>query len=248
MKTPASFAGSPPRQLLGHLAAAAVLLLVTAGLLALLSRASRPDLENYLQDQLSAFPAQLDDWRQNSAQEIDPQIVDVLGLDDWLKRRYDRDPGDFVWLYIGYMGPWDVGKRRQAYHSPRYCYPAGGWRIIEHGLQPVVLPDGRELLIDRMLAERGQERHLLLYWIQWGDRIEAEGKGLGWGAKISWVLQLPFRMMTNQRMDRTFVKITAPVIGSVDATLNRELDFIQALYPAVVEYFALETDSQGNGR
>jgi EpsI family protein len=239
MKPHALPAWSPSRSFFVHLHVVNGLLLATVALLFLFYRASAPDIS--LKAELSSFPAQVGSWQKSADQDIAPEIVEVLGLEDWVERRYDSGPTNSVWIYVGYMGAWKTGKKRQAYHSPWFCYPAHGWEIIQQDLQPIAVPEEREIVVNKMLVKRGSERQLLLYWIQMGDRIIAEGYGGGLRTRLSWMLQLPYTLLANERTDRTIVRITAPVTDSVEATLSRQIDFIQAAFPILSSYFSLET-------
>jgi hypothetical protein len=49
---------------------------------------------------------------------------------------------------------------------------------------------------------------------------------------------------TAPRADRTLVRISAPVLASVDDTLAHEIAFIQAVLPLLTKHFALEIASR----
>ena len=198
--------------------------------------------ENTAVGPLKGFPLGLMEWR-GAEGDLSDGVISVLGLEDWLMRRYERDNGESVWFYVGYLGPWDVGKKRQAYHSPQFCYPAQGWDIIENSLQQIEVAGGREITINKLLVQNGLQRQLVLYWFQHGAKIAPEGKGADFKAKLAWIVRLPFMVLGDQRTDRTLVRVSSSVGADVDAVLERQIEFIQAASPAMDEHFQLDVSA-----
>lgn len=196
-----------------------------------------------LQAQLQAFPRQVGAWKGVADLEMKSDVLAVLGLDDWVMRQYRKETGDAVLFYIGYLGAWDRTKKRQTVHSPQFCYTGGGWEIVRKEVQEVDVPGRGGIPVTRMLVQRGQEKQWVLYWFHWGDRIVAENNVWDYGAKLSWMIQLPFNLIQNKRTDRALVRITTPVVNSVEETLDREIEFVQAVFPFVSDYFSLEVSS-----
>ncbi|PIV71938.1 MAG: EpsI family protein, partial [Rhodocyclales bacterium CG17_big_fil_post_rev_8_21_14_2_50_68_7] len=83
---------------------------------------------------LRDFPHKLGTWRNKKSVEMDPDVIAVLGLDDWLVRHYEDGSGRGVQLYIGYLDSWSGKKRRKTVHSPQFCYAGAGWEILEKGV------------------------------------------------------------------------------------------------------------------
>jgi EpsI family protein len=195
--------------------------------------------EETVVEPLKGFPLALTGWK-GAEGDLGDGIVDVLGLEDWLMRRYQGTGGEGVWFYVGYLGPWDVGKKRQAYHSPQFCYPAQGWDITENSLQQVPVGGGKEITINKLIVQNGLQRQLILYWFQHGNKIAPEGQGADFKSKIAWIVQLPFMLMGDQRTDRTLVRVSSTVGADVDEALDRQIKFIQAAFPAIDRHFQLD--------
>lgn len=191
---------------------------------------------------LKEFPLALNQW-QGLESDIDDGIIDVLGLEDWLMRLYQKNTGESIWLYVGYLGPWDVGKKRQAYHSPQFCYPAQGWDIVENELQDISVGDGRQIRVNKLLVQNGLQRQLVLYWFQHGDEIAPESKGADFKAKLAWIVKLPWMVLSNERTDRALVRFSSAVVGDADEALARQIEFIQAAFPALENHFDLDLAS-----
>lgn len=232
---------APSRALSLHISLSAGLFLIAFIALQHLSQIQRPI--SPLQTPLRDFPPQVGAWKGTEG-ELGADVAAVLGLDDWLLRQYRNESGAAVWFYIGYLGQWDAAKRRQAPHSPQFCYPAQGWEPRQRAIQEIAVPGGQRILVNKLVVQKGLERSVVLYWFQWGERIAAEEYGYDLRAKLSWLIQLPSRLARSGRTDRTLVQISAPVAGEVEETLACEVAFIQAVFPLLVERFSLEVSSR----
>ena len=58
---------------------------------------------------------------------LDEEILDVLGVDDYLSRVYYKPDGAGVGLYMGYYGSQRQG---DTIHSPQNCLPGAGWEPV----------------------------------------------------------------------------------------------------------------------
>jgi hypothetical protein len=85
--------------------------------------ALRPSLEVDTRP-LASLPEQLGAWTGKDV-ALQDDVVSMLRADFNVQRLYQRDPGDYVWLYIGYYGT-DRGGHPE--HTPDACYVAQGWR------------------------------------------------------------------------------------------------------------------------
>jgi hypothetical protein len=97
--------------------------------------------------------------------------------------------------------------------------------------------------VQKLLVQKGLARQLVLYWYQQGEKILPE-KSSAWqayGDKLATLLRL---LHTAPRADRTLVRVSAPVLESVDDTLAHEIAFIQAAFPLLTRHFALDIASR----
>jgi len=189
---------------------------------------------------LRDFPHKLGTWRNKKSVEMDPDVIAVLGLDDWLVRHYEDGSGRGVQLYIGYLDSWSGKKRRKTVHSPQFCYAGAGWEILEKGVISLPVLERSTLPITRMLVRKGMSQQVVVYWYQWGGRASAEENAWDYGAKLVWMLKLPYHLARHDRTDRTLLRISSPVVGSPEATLQRTLEFVQVAFPSIAERFSLE--------
>jgi EpsI family protein len=188
-----------------------------------------------LQQRLQLFPLQVEDW-EGTKGRLDEQVVTALQLDDWILHRYRHPSGVFLWLYIGFL---EHQTPQKSHHSPQICYPGAGWELVQQGVQQIAVPEGEPILVNKLLVQKGLERQLVLYWYQWGDRILPEGYSVwgDYGYRLTALLRL---LRPASRKDYTLVRVSAPVVDSVEATLAYEIAFIQAAFPLLAKHFALD--------
>jgi len=188
------------------------------------------------QTQLDKFPSRIGSWSTLQEGKMQSGIVDWIGLDDWIFRLYGKNYSEAVWLYAGYISQEGFSKG-QDHHSPRTCFPAQGWSTLEHSLHEVRLDDNTAINIDKILVQKGEEKRLILWWFQWGDKIVAEADWGEYEVKLIWMLKWPILLSGKTRSDRSFVRISAPVQGSVEQTLEIQNEFIKAAFPELAEQF-----------
>jgi len=88
--------------------------------------------------------------------------------------------------------------------------------------------DGRGQVINRVLIEKGLEQQVILYWYHDRGRVIASeywAKGyMIWDA------------ITKNRTDGSLVRISIPVTTSSDAAYQHGINFIQDLWPVLLEF------------
>jgi exosortase D (VPLPA-CTERM-specific) len=181
-----------------------------------------------LRKDLQQLPLQIGPW-QGRDQKFSPKIMEKLGVEDSIMRYYRHPSGQYLWLYIGYHASQRQG---DLIHSPKHCYPGSGWYSLEAGQQSISLThagnDGQVITVNRYLIQKGLEQQLVLYWYQERGRVVANEY---WGK-----LYLVWDAFTRRRTDGALVRVSAPVDGVVEHTLNQEIDFIKLLFPLLKEY------------
>ncbi len=195
---------------------------------------------------LHDFPMQLGTWS-GVEQTWGSEVVTALDVDDWMLRRYEDASGAMVWFYLGFSGNLTLGKGLLS-HSPQSCYPANGWERLQSGLQDVTLPTGERIVVNRLLVQKGLEQRLVLYWQQWGERIVPEiilGKGpnryrIEWQSVRQVLSTLVDHAVHDARTDRALVRVSAPVVHTVEETLAQEIAFVQSAFPILAQRFALQ--------
>src|SRR5437773_101745 len=66
-------------------------------------------------ESLASFPMAVDGWNGERAEDFDPKVLAVLGVDDYLNRIYTRQADPAVGVYVGYY----ISQREgDTIHSP----------------------------------------------------------------------------------------------------------------------------------
>lgn len=161
------------------------------------------------------------DWT-GHRQSLDPDVIDALGLSDYIVTDYFRnDSADVpaVNLYIGYWASQSVGS---AAHSPANCIPGGGWLIIDR--KSVTLPErigsGSGLQVNRLLIGRDDQRQLVYYW------FDQRGRDLTSEWAVKWYLLRD--RVTNGRSDGFLVRLVTPVAAQAGPGRAGEQGMAQA--------------------
>jgi EpsI family protein len=192
-----------------------------------LSEASRAE-EVPPRESLASLPLNIDDWMGRREADLTPDIIAVLGVDDYIVRSYAQAGEPALGLYIGYHSSQRQG---DAIHSPLNCLPGAGWQPIEQGriVIPVRNTPGSSsttpVEVNRVVIGKGLDRQLVLYWYQSHRRVVASEY---WG-KVYTVLD----SVRYNRTDAAMVRIVVPIPDSrpLTAVEERGVAFAQALFP-----------------
>ena len=172
------------------------------------------------------FPSVIGPWKGTPA-FFGPQVEVAAGMDHYILSRYTHKDGRFLWFYVGY---YESQRRGDLIHSPKNCYPGSGWQAAESGLETIRVSASppREITVNRYVIQKGLDKRVVLYWYQSRGRAYASEY---WG-KVYLVLDA----LTRNRTDGSLVRVSAPVVDSVEATLEREKAFVRAAYPLLRQY------------
>jgi EpsI family protein len=205
-----------------------VLFLASAGYVAVASETEpTPIRESFV-----SFPMQLGQWRGSASENFSKEILDVLGVDEYLNRTYRTDKA-IVGLYVGY---YQSQRQGDAIHSPLNCLPGAGWEPISRTYLPVTVetsPGGptREISINRYLIRKGLETQVVLYWYQSQGRVVANE----YASKVYMV----WDAIRSNRTDAAMVRVVAPVLrqGASDADAERaSVEFVKTIFPLLGRY------------
>jgi EpsI family protein len=148
-------------------------------------------------ESLASFPQAIGEWSGHDS-PLDPDVVQVTAVDDYLNRYY-RSPSGVVGLYIGYYKSQVQG---ESLHSPLNCLPGTGWQPVESGT--LILPSTASAhAINKVVVEKGLDRLVVLYWYQTERRVTA--------SEYSRKLFLIADAFSRQRTDVALVRIAAPI-------------------------------------
>ena len=172
---------------------------------------------------LPELPRTLGSWTGSIDVPLDRDVRDTLGVDDYVNRTYLNAAGQPVHLYVGYYASQRQG---DTIHSPQNCLPGAGWQPVEGGSAPVDV-DGRQLIVNRYVIQKGLDRQVVLYWYQGRGRVVANEY-----ANKFWLMLDAARL---HRSDGSLVRVVAPVLrganGSVTAADGAAIDFTRAVFP-----------------
>jgi EpsI family protein len=169
-------------------------------------------------------------WKINSASLLEKNIADELKLDDYLNQSYSResDGKDVISLYIGY---YYTGGKIGAAHDPQVCFPGQGWITSKGQKGTLKLGDNQDEIVfySTMIAEKGQEKELVLYWFQSYDKANPDT----FSQKINSLLA----KIKQKREDSAFIRITVSIGNEpIDVYKNVALDFVKDFYPVFLNY------------
>ena len=138
-----------------------VLILLTAGYVRFLSEVHAIPLKQ----PLSAVPFVLGEWQSTRSEEMEGQILEIVGVEDYLWRQYRNGRELGVSVYVGY---YEQQREGDQIHSPKHCLPGGGWRPVVSDVVAFDTPgfNGGRTRANRYLIAKGETRQLVLYWYQ----------------------------------------------------------------------------------
>jgi len=175
---------------------------------------------------LSTFPAALGGWKGQEETILEPDILNMLKMSDYLMRRYVDSSGHAVWLYIGY---WQSQRKGGDIHSPKNCLPGGGWEPIEASRLSIPISGlAAPISVNRYLIQKDNQMQVTLYWFQTQGAVVA--------GELSAKIALVRNALLKNRTDGALVRLSSPVQGNVAQTTDRLVAYVQALYPVLHDY------------
>jgi EpsI family protein len=198
----------------------------------LITRAARPEPAP-ARTSFDHFPMQLGEWRGVQQPPLEPNVLAILGVDDYVTRAYVTPDRSGVGLYIGYYGSQRQG---DTMHSPLNCLPGSGWEPVSKTMLPVSVesrvagaPD-QTITINRYVIQKGLDKQLVLYWYQSHGRVVASEY---WGK--FYLIRDAVRM---NRTDGALVRVIAPIIGEEGGAQAERtaIQFVKVLFPFLGDY------------
>jgi EpsI family protein len=213
---------------------AAIVSLCMLGGAAYLAATSRPEQVPARQPFIE-FPRRIAQWSGREALPFTPDILAVLGADEYVNRIYTSDKGALA-LYIGY---YQSQRQGDTIHSPLNCLPGAGWLPVskEHTRIPLTDPEhptATEIRVNRIVIQKGLEKQLVLYWYQSHGRAEPNEY---WSKAY-----MIYDAVRLNRTDAALVRVVSPIgpdDADASAATERATDFVQAMFPSLVMYLPL---------
>jgi EpsI family protein len=209
---------------------AAMLCVLLAAASVFLSNARKPEAA-LTRTSFSEFPMSIGSWRAIVDPPLDKEILDVLGVDDYLSRVYYKPNAAGAGLYMGYYASQRQG---DTIHSPQNCLPGAGWEPVSEGqlLLSNVDGAGRDVTINRYVIQKGLDRNVVLYWYHGRGRVVANEY---W----SRALLIRDALVTN-RTNGSLVRVIVPVQrkdgGDLAPAETLAQEFVRAIFPSLDSY------------
>ena len=182
-------------------------------------------------ESLRNLPLIIDDWRGRDEADFDQRILDVLGVDEYVNRRYFSAAGP-VGLYVGF---YESQRQGDTIHSPMNCLPGAGWEpISSDSIEIPVMSQGapRTISVNYYLIEKGLDRHVVLYWYQSHGRVIASE----YRSKIFMV----YDAMRLNRTDAALVRVVSPIIRQGYTTQEEAsraaVEFVKDSFPLLERF------------
>ena len=143
-----------------------VTLLLTATLGLLMAR----DREEVLppRSSLDSFPRSIAQWQGKDLQ-TSAELAEALGPGEFLLRDYfNKEQRIAANLFIVYFPSQRTG---DTIHSPKHCLPGAGWIPAETDRIEIEDQGLNKIEVNKILARKGTDRALVLYWYQAHGRV-----------------------------------------------------------------------------
>jgi len=196
------------------------------------ARASRTE-EVPPRESLSRLPLNLGKWTGREATPFEPEILAVLGVDEYVSRVYASGTSS-AGLYIGY---YQSQRQGDTIHSPLNCLPGAGWEPLSRTYLPVAVasrPGGpsQDVTVNKYVIRKGLERQVVLYWYQSHGRVVANE----YRSKVLMV----YDAVRLNRTDAALVRVVLPIRGTdpgaEEMATAEAVDFVKAMFPTLDRY------------
>jgi len=196
-------------------------MLVTAALTGFSSQSERIEPNKPFAD----FPLEIDQWKGSKA-ELDQQVYNILGVEDYVLATYRKNVREAVSLYVGF---YQSQKEGDIIHSPKNCMPGAGWKIVDTSIETIKMTDTvKNIKVIKLLLKKGVEKQVVLYWFQSRGRIIS--------SEYMQKIWLVIDSVIKHRTDGSFVRLISPVAVDEETTLKTLKDFANKVYPVLNDY------------
>jgi EpsI family protein len=168
---------------------------------------------------LSQLPFDVGSWTGRDSTPFADDIINQLGVDDYVNRTYASRDAVPVGLYVGYYASQRQG---DTIHSPQNCLPGAGWLPVESGRTTIDV-GGTSHRINRYVIQKGLERQVVFYWYQGRGRVVANE----YANKLGLMLDAARLHRTNGGL----VRLIAPVRSTAEQATAELTRFTTLLFP-----------------
>ena len=181
----------------------------------------------------AAFPTTLGEWN-GVPSSLEPDVVQSLGLTDFVLSDYAKKDGRLVNLYVAYYASQRTGVSP---HSPAVCIPGNGWQIIKFEQKIYNIGNsGTPLPLNRVVITRGSVKQLVYYWF--------DERGMQIANEYMAKLYLLRDAVLENRTDGALVRLTTPLYpGEKESDADKRLhEFTQLVVPNLEGYLPSRTN------
>jgi len=175
------------------------------------------------------FPMHLGPW-DGHREGMEGVYLDALKLDDYLLADFSDGAGAPVNVYFAY---YDSQRKGEAFHSPRWCLPGGGWQMRDFNQRIFndIKVDGRPLHVNRSLMTLGNQQQIVYYWFQQRGRIVTNEYAVKW-----WLF---WDALIRHRTDGGLVRLVVSLpAGTTEVAADRRLiDLASRIAATLTRYF-----------
>jgi EpsI family protein len=176
-----------------------------------------------LKKPFSSFPLRLNGWK-GKDQQFNDEVLEKLKVSEYMLR-------DYVWgqqrveLYVGY---YKAQKEGAQIHSPNHCLPGGGWQNIAERTRRMVIDGVGPVDFVEAVYRKGDEKEVLIYLYKMKNAYITGDYSLKWCMIRNCLMY--------GRNDAAFVRLSAPVSGSVEETIKTMEAYMRDLMPILKNY------------
>lgn len=173
---------------------------------------------------LDTIPEHIGTWRSVEGRTLQGEVIEMLGVDEYLERLYLSPEQQILDLYVSYFTVLREGKQ---FHSPKNCLIGAGSTLIKTELVGIRPPGtSKTVQVNYMLLRKGNHHQLILYWYQCRGRIITSE----YWEKIYRVIDAIFK----RRSDGAFIRIVCYDQGAgLKQTLAAMQDFTAQVMPVI---------------
>jgi len=171
------------------------------------------DVSERMDAAFAGIPLEMGEYK-GERHDWDEHTVKASGADVYSSVRYVDAAGQSYEIFVG-----GALRNDDNFHSPNVCMPTAGWETLAAAgdRHPLAGADGTSM--QRLLLQRGEERMLVYYWFQAGDRLA----GSEWQVRVRRLLDL----LAGHALPPTLiVSVYVPVeddVAAADAAAKRFL-------------------------
>lgn len=168
---------------------------------------------------LRELPYTLGSWT-GTEQPLEEQIVQAIGVSDYINRVYVNQQLELAQLYVGYYASQRTG---DTIHSPKNCLPGAGWDPVRSGYITLSGAGAGHFVVNEYVIQQGLDRQLVFYWYQGRGRVIAsEYSGKFWMVADA---------ISRNRTDGALVRLVTPMNDGEAQARMRLASFTRVLLP-----------------